>query len=120
MIKRTLDALKTEESSASISDSNRFRRDFLRHNQADFFEVLKSKAANRCERDDSNVDERLYIEFTSKAEQNDYIEMMQFRQKLPAYKHKDDIVQLIEQNQVILVEGNTGENSEGENSVGHL
>lgn len=110
MIKRTLEALKSEESSASISDSNRFRMDFLRHNQADFFELLKSKAASRCERGNSDVDERLHNEFISKAEQSDgYVDMMEFRRKLPAYKHKDDIVELVEQHQVILVEGNTGE-----------
>lgn len=34
--------------------------------------------------------------------------MLEFRQKLPAHKHKGEIVSLIEKNQVVLVEGHTG------------
>ena len=54
------------------------------------------------------VDEQLQDEFMEKALIEEYVEMLEFRQKLPAYQKKSEIINAIKTHQVILIEGNTG------------
>jgi ATP-dependent RNA helicase DHX36 len=71
--------------------------------------LLKSSAASvpvECEA--SDVDEKLLDEFLEKSMSEEYVDMLETRQKLPAYQKKQEIIDLIEKNQLILVEGNTG------------
>lgn len=74
-------------------------------------EILKSNESSSTEPfqvEVSETDERLYEEFNVKATSEEYFKMLECRQKLPAYKHKEEIVELIGKHQVILIEGNTG------------
>lgn len=56
----------------------------------------------------TETDENLYSEFIDKSLNEDYINMIEFRMKLPAHKSKQEIINLMEANQVILIEGSTG------------
>lgn len=92
-----------------------FRAEFQKHNQTDFFELLESKAslaalsaAQADIEDDVEINQMLFEELFNKADDDEYLNMLEFRQKLPAYKHKDEIIELIENHQVTLIEGNTG------------
>lgn len=71
-------------------------------------ELLESKVSAPVEHQVSDKDEELRDEFFNKSLSSDYVNMLEFRQKLPAYQHKDEIIELIEKHQVILIEGNTG------------
>lgn len=53
-------------------------------------------------------DDNLRDEFMEKALIEEYVEMLEFRQKLPAYQKREEIINAINTHQVILIEGNTG------------
>lgn len=54
------------------------------------------------------VDDKLQDEFMEKSLNEDYVDMLESRQKLPAHEKKDEIIHAIKMHQVILIEGNTG------------
>lgn len=93
-----------------VTEATSFRSEFQQHITKDFMEILKSSRNFQTEERVSAcvTDEQLLEEFIAKAESENYVEMLRCRQKLPAYLHKDEIIDLIEKHQVILVEGNTG------------
>lgn len=93
------------------TSASRFRSEFQRHKEKDFQEILKASEASlvRPPSDEpSETDESLYEDFLNKAFLEEYVSMLECRQKLPAYQHKDEIIELIDKHQVILIEGNTG------------
>lgn len=55
-----------------------------------------------------NLDKILQTEYDEKQHQSDYIDMWKFRSKLPAYEKKTEILQLIQNNQVVVISGETG------------
>lgn len=55
-----------------------------------------------------NLDKILQAEYDEKQHQSDYINMLKFRSKLPAYGKKTEILQLIQNNQVVVISGETG------------
>ncbi|XP_029283324.1 ATP-dependent DNA/RNA helicase DHX36 [Cottoperca gobio] len=57
---------------------------------------------------DSSLDERLKRDLQSKKSDAKYKEMLKFREKLPSYKKKEELVQLINSNRVLVVSGETG------------
>ncbi|XP_032666503.1 ATP-dependent DNA/RNA helicase DHX36 [Odontomachus brunneus] len=56
----------------------------------------------------SILDKALQTEFENKQNQSDYKNMLKFRSKLPAYQKKSEILQLIKDNQVVVISGETG------------
>lgn len=74
----------------------------------DFLELLVKNVESKVQWENAETDERFYDEFIDKALLEEYIEMLEFRKNLPAYKHKDEILEAIEKHQVVLIEGNTG------------
>lgn len=107
-IRKIRGTIEDEKPLSSQSGSSRFCSEFERHNRLDFMELLKANVSTPVKFEASNEDEELLDEFFNKSLSPDYIEMLEFRQKLPAYQHKDEIIELIEKHQVILIEGNTG------------
>lgn len=56
----------------------------------------------------SDIDKILLNEFKDKQIQSDYQNMLKFRLKLPAYHKKSEILQLVKDNQVVVISGETG------------
>lgn len=101
--------IKSYRKNSEESSSTRFRNEFQRHNRTDFMELLKTSAESapvECEA--SDADEELFDEFIEKSLSEEYVDMLESRQKLPTYQKKNEIVDLIKKHQVILLEGNTG------------
>lgn len=57
---------------------------------------------------DSSLDERLKTGLQSKKLDPKYKEMLKFREKLPSYGKKEELVELINSNRVLVVSGETG------------
>uniref|UniRef100_A0A8C9WRI4 RNA helicase n=1 Tax=Scleropages formosus TaxID=113540 RepID=A0A8C9WRI4_SCLFO len=56
----------------------------------------------------STLDQELKRDLQSKRSDQKYLEMLKFREKLPSYGMKEELVQLIRANQVMVVSGETG------------
>ncbi|NXW67285.1 DHX36 helicase, partial [Hirundo rustica] len=63
-----------------------------------------------CEKteQDANLDEQLKEELTKKRSDPRYIEMQRFREKLPSYGMREELVKLINTNRVTVISGETG------------
>jgi len=88
---------------------NQFKRKFfdiiygdIQHNLA---KAMNGKS--KLQRN-SDVDRILQNEYREKQSQDAYQNMLKFRLKLPAYKKRSEILQLIEDHQVVVVSGETG------------
>ncbi|XP_040032823.2 ATP-dependent DNA/RNA helicase DHX36 [Gasterosteus aculeatus] len=57
---------------------------------------------------DNSLDERLERDLQSKKSDTKYKEMLKFREKLPSYGKKEELVELINSNRVLVVSGETG------------
>ncbi|KAM3615872.1 uncharacterized protein V6R79_008865 [Siganus canaliculatus] len=57
---------------------------------------------------DSSLDDRLKRDLESKTSDFKYKEMLKFREKLPSYAKKEELVELINSNRVLVVSGETG------------
>lgn len=55
-----------------------------------------------------NLDQALKLELEEKQNNHKYQNMMRFREKLPTNKFKDEFIQLLSKNQVIVISGETG------------
>lgn len=89
--------------------------EFMRRYKQNLFDNARSKQGSlfsdgvcedlkKCERSDQHLKEQLEEKQNSRR----YQEMMTFREKLPAYQHKDEFLRLIAKNQVIVISGETG------------
>lgn len=103
------ESCKSEHGKYSQIHDTQFKRKFLdivygdmRHNLAKAMNV-KSKLERN-----SGIDRILRNEYKEKQSQDTYENMLKFRLKLPAYKKKLEILQLIEDNQVVVISGETG------------
>ncbi|XP_014599977.1 PREDICTED: ATP-dependent RNA helicase DHX36-like [Polistes canadensis] len=91
-----------------IHDS-RFKQKFLEllsgNIQNNIAKAMSVKS--RLERDPAS-DKILFEEFNKKQNSNEYVAMQAFRKKLPSYDKKAEILDLIKNNQVIVISGETG------------
>ncbi|XP_066541887.1 ATP-dependent DNA/RNA helicase DHX36 [Hoplias malabaricus] len=55
-----------------------------------------------------SLDEELMSDFQTKKENPKYLDMLKFREKLPSYGMRRELVELIEANRVVVVSGETG------------
>lgn len=95
-------------SSISSSSSTHFQDDFERHNRKDFMELLKATSSSVVDWENPELNKQLLKGFSDKWDCERYLKMQELREKLPAYQHKEEILEAIEKNQVVLIEGNTG------------
>ncbi|CAL7947300.1 unnamed protein product [Xylocopa violacea] len=65
--------------------------------------LVKSKLVR-----DADIDAKLLNEYTVKQSLQEYEKMMKFRLKLPSYQKKSEILELIRENQVVVISGETG------------
>lgn len=93
---------------ATNSNSHSIQTDFSRYRQTDFLERIESDQQPRYSEQPSDLDQRLYDEFNATFNTEKYKEMFTFRQSLPSYQRKDEIVELVKRHQVLLIAGNTG------------
>lgn len=86
-----------------------FKRKFLDIVYGDMQQNLAKamSAKSRLQRN-SDLDRILQNEYREKQRQDVYQKMLKFRSKLPAYKKRSEILQLIEDNQVVVISGETG------------
>lgn len=121
-IKTILDNSKTFYNSVSYDsfksdDGNKyhqfhdiqFKRKFLDIIHGDMQQNLaKAMSADSRLQRNSDLDRILQNEYREKQRQDVYQNMLKFRSKLPAYKKRSEILQLIEDNQVVVISGETG------------
>ncbi|KAM0735084.1 ATP-dependent DNA/RNA helicase DHX36 [Formica fusca] len=87
----------------------RFKKKFLEILNGDIEHNLTKAISMKSKlQRNSNVDRILLNEYKDKQDQNDYLNMLKFRLKLPAYHKKSEILQLIKDNQVVVISGETG------------
>lgn len=88
-----------------ISDST-FKRDFMRIIHGNIEDKLNVRTLMQK---DDKLDVKLQMDLENKIENNNtYQCMMTVRKKLPAYKKEQEILELLEQNQVLVISGETG------------
>ncbi|KAL6607673.1 P-loop containing nucleoside triphosphate hydrolase protein [Neocallimastix sp. 'constans'] len=69
----------------------------------------KSKSKKRkAIKNDPEVNEHLLKKLKEKEKEPKYIDMLKYREKLPSYKYQDPIIDGLEENQVIIISGETG------------
>jgi len=59
-------------------------------------------------KNDPEINEQLFEKLKEKKKDPKYIEMVKYREKLPSYKYQDPIIEGLEENQVIIISGETG------------
>ncbi|KZC09687.1 PREDICTED: ATP-dependent RNA helicase DHX36 [Dufourea novaeangliae] len=99
---------RLENKYTHIHDSQ-FKRKFLNIVSGNIQENI-SKAVllkSGIERN-SSLDDQLLDEYKSKESTGEYESMMKFRLKLPAYEKRSEILELIKENQVAVISGETG------------
>lgn len=91
-----------------IHDSQ-FKRKFLEIINGDIeHNLAKAMSMESKLQRNSDVDRILLNEYKDKQTQDNYINMLKSRLKLPAYHKKSEILQLIKDNQVVVISGETG------------
>ncbi|CAD5122474.1 DgyrCDS10897 [Dimorphilus gyrociliatus] len=68
----------------------------------------KSKSEPFEANTDQDFESNIYDEFQSKKSSKEYKEKLKFRQKLPAFERREEIMEKIKSNQVLLISGDTG------------
>lgn len=96
-----------------IYDENiksKFKDEFIKLISRDFNTNLTEQIENQKIEEDSNndVDEKLFDELIGKRESENYQNFQAKRENLPSYKMKEEILKIINENQVILISGETG------------
>lgn len=77
--------------------------------QEDFFERLKIEIDRTTVIDRSSYEDiNLCEDLTNKSFDEKYVDMLEKRQKLPAFQRRNDIIAAVRDNQVVLIEGSTG------------
>lgn len=91
-----------------IHDSQ-FKRKFLEIINGNIeHNLVKAMSMESKLQRNSDMDRILLNEYKDKQIQDNYLNMLKFRQKLPVYHKKSEILQLIKDNQVIVISGETG------------
>ena len=70
-------------------------------------ETMKSEPSDVGEKFQTS-DEKLASEYRKQRMSKGYASMFEFRKKLPAYKQRRELIELVNSNQVVVVSGETG------------
>lgn len=91
-----------------IHDSQ-FKRKFMNMVSGNIQENLAKAlmVKSKLERD-TELDSKLLAEYKAKQSLQKYMDMIKVRSKLPSYKKRSEILELINENQVIVISGETG------------
>lgn len=93
-----------------ISESS-FKRKFLQNITGNIETNLqRSLLVGSSLAQDKELDKLFKMRLIHKQNSKRYQKMMEFRQKLPSFEMKDQILDLVEQNQVAVISGETGKN----------
>jgi HrpA-like RNA helicase len=91
-----------------IFDS-KFKTKFLKLITGNLHEKLQQTiVATSLLEKDKNIDTNLIVELNNRRSSTKYKDLLKFRSKLPAYKNRLKILDLINANQVVLISGETG------------
>lgn len=105
-----------------LSECNEDENNFTHYKQfkdskfkTDFLDSIKGNLDDKLEgdlkcklRQSVALDEIYFNDLMQKRESNRYKEMLQKRMSLPSYKKMNEIIQMIDENQVVLISGDTG------------
>jgi HrpA-like RNA helicase len=93
-----------------ISESS-FKRKFLQNITGNIETNLeRSLLVGMSLAQDKELDKLFKMRLLDKQNSKHYQKMMEFRRKLPSFGMKDQILDLVEQNQVTVISGETGKN----------
>ncbi|CAO1428871.1 unnamed protein product [Diamesa hyperborea] len=106
-ISQISEAIDNEIINSTRERNSQFRQEFQKHLSSDFSERLFKSSADQFD-SASSSNERLYEEFIAQNENPSYVQMQAGREGLPSFNHKNEILELLKLNQVILIKGNTG------------
>lgn len=81
-----------------------FKRKFVDTVQGDIYDTIEDDNKRR----NNELDIKLYEEYCSKLQNANYKGMEAVRSKLPAFELQEEIVKAINENQVIVITGETG------------
>lgn len=70
--------------------------------------ITKGITINTCDDEVESLNEAFFIEYEDMLERNTYKNMLKFRKKLPAYIKAKELIKSINDNQVIVISGETG------------
>ncbi|XP_015109498.1 ATP-dependent DNA/RNA helicase DHX36 [Diachasma alloeum] len=102
------EAADSEDKYSHIEDS-KFKREFLDIVSGSFQENLLRSLSMSCKLiQNDRLNKKLKDEQCKRESLDNYKEMQEFRAKLPSYKMKDEILDLIRGNQVVVISGETG------------
>lgn len=107
-LEKSLHGLEFDESKDS-----KFKRDFSKYETLEYEKEVEKKLE---EPGNSEIYEErlkahsdaLFLEFMDKYEDREYMRMQKFRKSLPAYHKRQEILEMIDKNQVVLIKGETG------------
>ncbi|EFA08093.1 Dosage compensation regulator-like Protein [Tribolium castaneum] len=96
----------TTSSTYEHLEDSAFKRSFLRV----INETIDEKLQHTCARlaEDATLNQSLYEDFLQKQSSPKYMNMIAKRTKLPAFNMKDEILKVIDENQVVVISGETG------------
>ena len=108
---------ETEASASEISDASydhigdsQFKQKFLKIISGNIQDNLSQQMLIEPKlKRNPEVDKSLCEELGNKNYTNNYKSMLKFRSKLPAYTMRSDILEIIKENQVVVISGETGE-----------
>ena len=69
---------------------------------------IKNEPQEICHEGPSDDDDKLASEYRKQQMTKGYTSMFEFRQKLPAYKQRRELIEMVNSNQVVVVSGETG------------
>lgn len=99
---------KFEDMYTHINDSQ-FKRKFLNIVSGNIQENLMNSLRIKSKLERNNVlDEQFYEDYQEMLNSREYLNMLKFRALLPAYNRKQEILDLLKYNQVMLISGETG------------
>ncbi|XP_015173793.1 PREDICTED: ATP-dependent RNA helicase DHX36 isoform X2 [Polistes dominula] len=97
------------ESKYTHIDDSRFKQKFLELLSGNIQDnIVKAMSIKSGLERDPVTDKILFEEFNKKKNSNEYVAMQAFRKKLPSYDKKAEILDLIKNNPVIVISGETG------------
>lgn len=114
------DVVKSETSGCENSAADRyshisessFKRKFLQNITGSIeANIDRSLLVGTSLTQEKELDELFKVRLLAKENSKHYQKMREFRQKLPSFGMKNKILELVEQNQIIVISGETGNNS---------
>lgn len=100
--------LKTLDKNQVVNDEEMpeslFKRRYVNAIRTELCNTIRDDCIER----DDLLDKQLYEEFMNKQNHTKYREMLKIRKTLPSYNYKENIIEAVNRNQVIVITGETG------------